>query len=209
MKIAIIINDLCIRGGTHKQVLRLCQYLKDQEIDFGLYTKYYDSEATYPEFKEFHIVSLKEKPTIYSGGGNIIERYRRSRLKKKEDRELMDLIPKDVDVYNFHDNGMMWMMKWAKKERNAKVVWQINDLPVCYRVWLSDSYRRSIPNKISRKVYKSILPCVDKITVNVTKNQERVAELMGRESEVFYCGVDINPNLIPHHYKTWFFFPWS
>ena len=119
----------------------------------------------------------------------------------------MDSIPTDVDVYNFHDNGVLWMIKWAKKERKAKVVWQINDLPVCFRVWLSDAHKKSISNKISRAVYKSIIPCVDRITVNVTKNKDRVVELMGRDADVFYCGVDVNPGLETHFYKkgkkTW------
>ena len=122
MKIAIIINDLCVRGGTHKQVLRLCQYLRTQQIEFGLYTKYYDSNATYSEFKEFDVVSLKQKPSTFTTGGNFIQRYERAHAKKNEDRRLMNLIPQDVDVYNFHDNGMLWMMKWAKSERHAKVV---------------------------------------------------------------------------------------
>ena len=39
MKIAVVVNELNVRGGTHKQVLRLCQYLKKNKIDFILCTK--------------------------------------------------------------------------------------------------------------------------------------------------------------------------
>ena len=45
MKVAVIVNELTVRGGTHKQVLRLCQYLEKKEIDFVLCTKYYDPDT--------------------------------------------------------------------------------------------------------------------------------------------------------------------
>lgn len=197
MKIAIIVNDLCIRGGTHKQVLRLCQYLKEQDVDFGLYTKYYDKFATYPEFEEFNVIFLKDKPTTFLCGDSFTERIKRAKQKKKEDMELLELIPKDIDVYNFHDNGMLWMMKWAKTKRKAWVVWQSNDLPVCYRIWLSDNFK----HKISRLVYKPIINKIDLITVNVGKNRDRIVALMNRDAKVFHCGVDINTMLEPHCYK--------
>mgnify|MGYP000632882886 CR=1 FL=1 len=57
MKVAIVINELNIRGGTHKQVLRLCEYLEEQKIEMLLLTKYYDPEKTYPEFEKYHPVS--------------------------------------------------------------------------------------------------------------------------------------------------------
>ena len=37
MKIAVLVNELDIRGGTHKQVLRLCQYLRSK-CDITIYT---------------------------------------------------------------------------------------------------------------------------------------------------------------------------
>ena len=58
MKIAVIVNELNIRGGTHKQVLRLCQYLKKNNIDFVLCTKIYENAKTYKEFENFDIISL-------------------------------------------------------------------------------------------------------------------------------------------------------
>ena len=33
MKVAVIVNELTVRGGTHKQVLRLCQYLEKKKIN--------------------------------------------------------------------------------------------------------------------------------------------------------------------------------
>ena len=196
MKVAVIVNDLCICGGTHKQVLRLCQYLKRQGINFVLYTKYYEKDKTYPEFNQFKIISLKEKPTIFTIGNGYLDKFKRAKQKKQEDRALFDLIPKDIDVYNFHDNGMLWMMKWAKVERNAKVVWQSNDLPLCYRVWINDG----IKNRISRSFYQPIIDKIDLITVNVGKNRDRVVSLMNKDAKVFYCGVDVNNKLEPHKY---------
>ncbi len=200
MKIAVITNDLCVRGGTHKQVLRLCQYLEKEGMDFKLYTKYYNPMETYPEFEKFDIVYLKETATKLDSSDSLFNKVKNATVKRREDRELMEMIPLDVDIYNFHDNGMLWMMKWAKSKRHAKVVWQTNDLPMCFRVWLSDTYKKSIKNKISRLIYKSIIKNIDKITVNVTKNKDRVVQLMNKDADVLYCGVDVNDDLKKHFF---------
>lgn len=61
MKIAILVNELNIRGGTHKQVLRLCQYLKKCGEDVTIYTRVYSVNDTYPEFKEIKVVTVQRK----------------------------------------------------------------------------------------------------------------------------------------------------
>ena len=70
MKILVTINELNIRGGTHKQVLRLCEYLsKNNEVI--IYTKIYEKEKTYPEFEKFNIVSSN---IIDINNGNIFKK---------------------------------------------------------------------------------------------------------------------------------------
>ena len=53
MKIAFVIDNLDVRGGTHKGLLRLCEYTEKQGTDFVILTKNYEKEKTYPEFKKY------------------------------------------------------------------------------------------------------------------------------------------------------------
>lgn len=53
-------------------------------------------------------------------------------------------------------------------------------------------------NECSKKRIVSISQKVDAITVNVTKNQERVNQYLNKDALVFYCGVDVNDNFENH-----------
>ena len=180
MKVAICILDLNVRGGTHKQVLRLCQFLKDK-CDVTIYTYVYDCDATYPEFKDFRIVTSDNKK--YFG--------KFKRLRKQLD--LFKKIDKDTDIINVHDNGFEHLMFIALNK--FKVIWQINDLPSVFGVGASSnskSKRFSLRKYLKKIYFAYIAHKIDAITVNVTKNKNRVLECMGAEAKVFYCGVDLN-----------------
>ena len=49
--IAFLINDLDIRGGTHKQFLKMLDYMSSTEIDFIVITRVLDFDKTFPGFK--------------------------------------------------------------------------------------------------------------------------------------------------------------
>ena len=51
--IAFLINELDIRGGTHKQLLKLLEYTSARSDDFFIVTKRVDFEKTYPGFRKF------------------------------------------------------------------------------------------------------------------------------------------------------------
>ena len=111
------------------------------------------------------------------------------------------MIPNDVNIVNIHDNGLIWLMLWSKTKIKAKVVWQINDLPVCFRVWDSTIIKTSPYCKVLRFLYRKFVNNIDHITVNVTKNKDRVKEHIGADADVFYCGVDINNALKQHYFS--------
>lgn len=193
MKIAIVVNELNIRGGTHKQVLRLCEYLRSQNVDFVLCTKIYEKEKTYPEFQEFKVISLENcdvkcKKHVYIKN-TIIE------------KKLYKLIPKDVDIVNVHDCGLNNIIYLAKKD-NKKVVWQINDLPTEFFVGVSKNADLTWKMKIVRFITIFLTRRVDAITVNVSKNKDRVREKLGKDAKVFYCGVDQNKMLEFHSFAS-------
>lgn len=51
--IAYLINELDVRGGTHKQLLKLLDYTADRKIDFFVLTKRVNYQQTYPGFHRY------------------------------------------------------------------------------------------------------------------------------------------------------------
>lgn len=199
MRIAILIDDLNIRGGTHKQVLRLYEYLVGQGNSVIIYTKDYNKGKTYPEFEKCQIVvlpKLVQSSSKIVGLGKILNFFRKNKVMKA----WLDIISKDADVINVHEKGFERFMLYARKKSALKIIWQINDLPGCFLLGTHKKANDSFNMKKQRVVYRLIAKCVDEITVNVTKNAERVKQCFGRDAKVFYCGVDVNENLEKHIY---------
>lgn len=195
MKVAVLVNELNIRGGTHKQVLRLCEYLEANHIEFKLITRYYDQEKTYPGFVKYHPESIYKTEDEFRKRKSIIERI-------KSTFALYNMIPSDYDIINVHDNGFLWVMYLAVFKHCRKIVWQINDLPNCFRVGVGVRRSETSKDKMMRYIYCNFAKHVDAITVNVTKNKERVETCMRKSADVFYCGVDVNLALRKHSYSA-------
>lgn len=193
MKVLVAVNELNIRGGTHKQVLKLCEYLS-KENEIIIYTKIYEKEKTYPEFQKFNIVTSDIKSTK-------TRRKMRKYIDKIKDNKIenkifIDLVSK-VDIINIHDCGLARLIKIAKK-MNKKVVLQINDMPRYFLEGNAKGQKDNLKNKIKRFIFKKQVKEVDEITVNVTKNKEIVKKCLKREAKVLYCGVDTNKRLDRH-----------
>lgn len=189
MKICFMIDELAVRGGTHKQLLRLCEEIRDQNIDFEIVTKYYNSELTYPEFNGFQIRSLYSTNTTKS---NVITRF-------FDGIKMVKLISKDCTIINYHDSGLSVPIIIFKLMHNKKLIWQMNDLPYFFLEGQGNNLEDNWKRKIQRFVFRSIVRSIDEITVNVTKNAKRIEKFMGRNAKVFYCGVDkINDSLSTH-----------
>ena len=195
MKVAIVINELNIRGGTHKQVLRLCEYLEEQKIEMLLLTKYYDPEKTYPEFEKYHPVSLYDTFEEFQKHRSLFDKIRNT-------RRFLKMVPDDYEIVNIHDGGLQWITCLATFRKNTKVVWQINDLPSCFRVGVGREGKTRKSDTVQCRFNRWIASRVDAITVNVTKNKERVESCMGKAADVFYCGVDVNGALKKHEYHN-------
>src|SRR6266705_536588 len=101
MKIALLVNELNIRGGTHKQVHRLAEYLIGQGHDVGIYTKYFAPERCYPgieNFRVFAATSRKEPPA---------SRLLRFIFHRIADFILAIRVAREAEVVNIHDNGFL------------------------------------------------------------------------------------------------------
>lgn len=180
--IAFIIENIDVRGGTHKQFLKLLDYTASRGEPFFIVTRRVDLDKTYPGFTRYKdcIRILEDEP---QGSRSVIAWY--YRLYKMR-RKLARLI-KDADVVNVHDNSFELLLPAF---RGKRTVWQINDLCYAFRVGVSSGLQDSRFLRRLRRIVLKGLKYVDEITVNVSKNAERVREQMHRDAKVLYCGIE-------------------
>lgn len=182
MKIAFLIDSLDVRGGTHKQFLKLLDYTENQGEDFFIVTRRFDPDRTYLGFRRYadRVRILTEEP---EGSHSIFARmYRRYRMCRKLAR-----LVKDADVVNVHDSGFETLLPAF---RGKRTVWQINDLYYGFRVGVNSDIPDSRYLRRMRGMILRGLRYVDEIVVNVTKNAERVASNLNRHATVLYCGIE-------------------
>lgn len=180
--IAFLIANLDVRGGTHKQFLKLLEYTEAQGVPFYIITMRVDFDKTYPGFRKYeHLIRIFEREPKTSS--NPITRYRRL---KRNCRKLAELL-KDADVANLHDCGFDgYLSAFA----DVRTIWQINDLNPAFRTGVAAKNRDSVGKWLSRKLFLHNLKAIDKITVNVTKNAECIREKLHRDAQVLYCGIE-------------------
>lgn len=182
MKVGIYVSELDVKGGTHKQVLRLSQHLLAQQHEVQIITACYVPGLGYPEFANLSVLTLPEET-----GKGILSKIRR-RLRSAR----LAIRMEPVDIVNIHDNrGLLFgfVAKWLGKGR--RYVWQINDLDPVFKIGAHRQTKRpTIRDVRQRWANRYWARSVDAITVNVGKNRQRVQECLGKDAEVLYCGVD-------------------
>lgn len=180
--IAFLIKELNIRGGTHKQFLKLLEFTESKGEEFYIITKDVDLNKTYPGF-----IKYKDKIKIFEAekrtNKNPLSLFF---LHKRNSKKLAQLL-RNADVVNIHDPGFE---TYFDSFKNIPTVWQVNDLPPSFRVGVSAKNNDSLKNWIKRNYYLRLMKYIDKFTVNVTKNATRIKEKFSRDAEVLYCGIE-------------------
>lgn len=201
MRIGIAVEQLNIRGGTHKQVQRLAEHLARSGESVRIYTKYFDPDRCYRGVTDLDVVAVSDRKEP------VTERGQRSRHRWQTGIALGRALARECDVVNLHDNGLKlaWFVAKLLNPR-LRFVWQINDLPWSFGVGpatsshkprLKERWKRLLDRAMSRLMARS----VDAITVNVGKNAVRVRECLGVEAKVLHCGVDLR-NAAPPDPRT-------
>lgn len=175
MKIALYVAELDIKGGTHKQVLRLAEYLMSAGHEVSVWTPFHDPERTYAGFAGVDVHSLpRAKP------GRVLP-YLLLALK----------LPR-FDVVHIHDNRGVVFFIAAKLLMRARVfVWQINDLHPGFGLGNSAALTRRRRSVVHRIANRLMAKAVDAVTVNVSKSVRRAADLLHVPAHLFHCGVDL------------------
>lgn len=185
MRIALVVNEFNIRGGTHKQVHRLAEYLLSRGHNVGIYTKFYNPEFCYPGVEKLKIFAATNK--------NEHNKFRPIRyiISLISSLKLAIYVMRNSDVVNIHDNGLFFFWFFLRfLAPRMRVIWQLNDLPGCFNIGASTSNLPRFWQRAQRIAIKFMAARVNQITVNVTKNAIRVKENLHVNAEVFYCGVD-------------------
>lgn len=180
--IAFLINELDVRGGTHKQFLKLIEYASKNNYEFKIITKKVDFNKTYPGFKNFSdrisILPVDcQKKGFIANKLNIIKTYRH--LKE---------LTSDCDIINIHDCGFETYFGAFKNHK--KVVWQVNDLPTVFGLGNCAHFKQNWKTKVWKKLFVSNTKYITDFTVNVSKNKDRIKQVFNRDARVFYCGIE-------------------
>jgi glycosyltransferase involved in cell wall biosynthesis len=183
MKVALVVHDLSIHGGTQKQVLRLAEDLIRRNASIQILAFNYDREKGFREFGWLGIESLSptnRKGWVSRALGSIVDALR-----------VASMIGPDTEILNVHDLMCEWVVLFAKlRHPQMKVVWQINDLHPAFRVGPYRNLKPRWTHLVHRLTGRMAALLADKVTVNVRKNKERVDKCYKTDSLLFYPGVD-------------------
>lgn len=184
--IAFLISEIDIRGGTHKQLLELLDYADKRQVEFKVITQRLDYTKSYPGFSRYADRIIEMGAITWKN-------------KWSQARKLRRLIA-DADTVNVHDNEFeLVFMAFVGKH----VVWQVNDLPHRFKEGVNKMTRFHPQNPLKLAwLYLSIWLFIDQITVNVTKNAERIKRRLHMNAKVLYCG--ITPVGISHNNQRTF-----
>jgi glycosyltransferase involved in cell wall biosynthesis len=137
--------------------------------------------TTFPEFEKFDIVKLYDAPP----------RSRLERLFRRAAPMRLAFKLQLMDIINIHDNrGLLFFFTALLLRRASSYVWQINDLHHSFGLGNSTNVPIRWYHPIARGMNKLMAHLVDSVTVNVSKNVERVRQNLGVNAELLYCGVD-------------------
>lgn len=183
MKIAFLISELNVCGGTHKQFLKLIEYTERQGVDFFILTRNFNVEQTYSGFAKYadRVRLIPRKPFLFRvlGRLHIVNRYDWERPYIKD-------LTKDANIINVHD--MEFESNFDLFE-GKKLFWQVNDLPYYCRVGVSKNYEATGYTQRQFHKLQNNIQFVTELTVNVSKNAERIKNLFNRNAHILYCGI--------------------
>ena len=175
--IAFLINEMDIRGGTHKQFLKMLDYTARQGEPFFILTKKVDFAKTYPDFKKYEdCIRLFPFEKLTKNPLNLLQQMRTLRR-----------MVADADCVNIHDAGFDVLLPAL---RGKRVIWQVNDLPYCFKYGASSNTEITLLRRILQRYLVFCRRYVTEFCVNVSKNAERIKEAFNRDAHVFYCGIE-------------------
>ncbi|MGD9962474.1 MAG: glycosyltransferase family 4 protein [Thermoplasmata archaeon] len=138
IKIAMIVWDMTMSGGTQRQALELARYLMRKGHTVDMFCHSLDEARCYPDLlKGLNVVAVDKNVPQGSGRRSLSRRwalYPLEPLFTREERELADMIPPGYDVLNPHEHRAYRVAHHYKRRHGTPAVWMVNDLPRSLRV---------------------------------------------------------------------------
>jgi len=131
MRIALVVWDLSISGGTQRQALELARYLQRRGHEVKVYCAYINKSKCYPDLlNELTVIAMHKKD--YSSARDGVKswiKYPAEPLFTAEAKALADNMEKGFDLVNPHDFQAYRVAYYYKRKHGAPAVWMVNDLP--------------------------------------------------------------------------------
>jgi glycosyltransferase involved in cell wall biosynthesis len=201
MKIGIVLWDMAQRGGTQRQVAELARHLKSMGDDVVVCAAYYDPSA-YPD-------TLKGIPVRYLVKGHQKIRYGNVTFmglspyaipflyeEWRYSKRLQEIIPKDLDVLNAHDNAFVAAARW-KLGTCMPTLWMMNEFPgavVPSRHLRSPSWNFLLDllsgKFLVRRWYDRSIRMMDRVVVLDNRNRNLLRDSVAIDPIVIRSGLD-------------------
>lgn len=218
MRVAIVVWDLSVSGGTQRQALELARQLQSNKVSVDVYTLNLDKELCYPDLiKDLNIITpgeaipnnthtnrrIRKIPLVGGGLYQLLEElYWPFHAQDKS----IDLLARCIkanhyDIINAHDSpSQHTAVNYAHKNPKTKIVWMSNDMPWIFQVLDQQGMpglRRLVrqPGRSTLILYERhrqlrIADRVDQIVVLDFRNQKIFQKLVGITPKVIRSGLD-------------------
>jgi len=203
MKIAMLVWDMSIGGGTQRQALELSRYLTDSGFEVKLYCVYLNQKKCHPELiGKVDIIGLnndssfKKRNLLLSNICGPFLFWREERLISKRIVAIMD---NDFDLLNCHDHFAFAPAVLYKKCHDVPVVWMMNDIPNYYDPRFKYGGLKGLLYKLLKLVRGelfrqwwevSLINKIDRVVVLDNKISDLAGRHLGKEAIVIRSGAD-------------------
>ncbi|MDE1828112.1 MAG: glycosyltransferase [Candidatus Micrarchaeota archaeon] len=184
MKLLITHPYLNLKGGAERVILEIAK-----RYDAKIYTIEYDSQNTFPEFKEFDIEVLKKKIPFSS-----LLPYRASQGMRAGYTFYYTKIREDYDFINAHTSPSEWI-----RNRNPRVLWYCHTpIREVYDLYSFRMQNRSAKSKLLYYTFtnsykllsKGVINRIEGLATNSETTNARIKKYFGRSATVINPGVD-------------------
>jgi glycosyltransferase involved in cell wall biosynthesis len=197
LKIAMLFDDLTIRGGGQRLLLSLARELRNDGHRVTLFTPIFDPSACYPELCEGLDIRAIATGKVY---GNEVGRNWMSRNKKKvwqhffEPRLLARLVDERFDILNPHERPAHRAAVYLKRRCGTPIVWMFND-PASWEINYYENASMPLPVQrakaaVLRRTEQSLVRQIDAVAVLSHGVQAIFHREFGVYPSVVRCGLD-------------------
>ena len=206
MKIAIVINDLSIKGGAQRQVVELASELGEKGNNVDIFCMKLNKDVCYPQIiKSLNVytpdedddksVSLQDSDSLII---KLIKFINNLLYKKRANNKLVQLInikndkSDEYEVINLHDDTV----ELAQNLKDFKTVWMMNDLPSGLIDYERDPSRFASPIKklslyVLKYKYMNSVKRIDNTVVLDRRNAHLFKKYFDKQATVIRSGVDV------------------